>query len=103
MNRQLTLRFLPIHADFAERNTVTRLRLCPDNAQTGSNSAITLQLALKGQLPNRYSCFCAKFNTRAETAPFFSMPPRITGPSGVERIPRPSARTSNVSSVTISQ
>ena len=33
-------------------------------------------------------------NTRAEIAPFFSIPPRTNCPSGVDRIPRPSVRTS---------
>src|ERR1700752_4957885 len=50
-----------------------------------------------------YCFLLGKTNTRAETAEFFNVPPSTSGPSGVNKIPRESARTSYVSSVTISQ
>jgi len=50
--------------------------------------------------PIRY--FFCKSSTRAETAPFASMPPRMSGPIGVFTTPRASVRTSNVSSAMVS-
>lgn len=38
--------------------------------------------------------FFSKVNTRAETAEFFSVPPTMSGPSGVNAMPCESARTS---------
>ena len=44
------------------------------------------------ELPKCY--LLGTVRTRAETAEFFSVPPRTSGPSGVNTIPRVSARTS---------
>src|SRR5580698_1725809 len=52
--------------------------------------------------PRPHAYFFGTASTRAETAPFFSIPPRINGPSGVDRIPWLSARTSKVSSAIVS-
>ena len=40
--------------------------------------------------------------TRAVTAKFFTIPPKMTGPSGVSTRPRPSARGSNVFPLSVS-
>jgi len=52
--------------------------------------------------PTGCSYFFGRTNTRAEIAEFFSVPPSISGPSGVKRTPLESDRTSNVSSAIIS-
>lgn len=47
--------------------------------------------------------FLGSTNTRAETAELLSVPPNTKGPTGVNTIPRVSARTSKVSLVIVSQ
>ena len=75
-----------------------------------------MSLARKTGISPRYFCrsevpkrafllnrhyFLGRANTRADTAELLSVPPRTSGPSGVNTMPRESARTSKVSSAMV--